>query len=274
MTGPGMPGQYPPQQNQQYSPHQNQQPPHQQPQQPQQPSPPGQPSQSQQPQHQQFQSQQQYPQQHHPHYGQGYPPPKRKLGLLIGVLATVFVLILAGVGIWVFTANDEPDGPPPIDASQDVEKSLGGCAVFDEHEVKAYIPGRMTFKPTGSSSSSDAREQGQCNWSNTDTWSQDKVPAAHLIVTSYHFRATRTESGVDAAKEHYRRSAQKGAAVNVRGADEALITVNKTSADVTARYRNVVYKFEYSNKSDGANVSATATELANVAIAKVVPDPR
>ncbi|QFU92683.1 hypothetical protein [Amycolatopsis sp. YIM 10] len=238
MTGPGTPGQYPPQH-----------------------------------------PQQQYQQYHHPqypqqHYAPGHPPPKKKLGLLIGILATVLVLVLAGVGIWVFTALDEPDGPPPVDASQDLQKAPGGCALFDEHEVKPYIPGQMKFEPTGFGSSSQLSEQGQCNWGNIDTFTKDKVPSAFMIATSYVFHATQTKSGVDAAKEHFKRSVRKGAAANVPGADEAVLVVDgktDSSAEVTVRYRNVVYKVDYNNKAEGANVSSTATELANAAIGKVVP---
>ena len=97
---------------------------------------------------------------------------------------------------------------------------------------------------------------------------------AYVIVTSYVYRATRTKSGVDAAKEHLQRRVRNGVAVKVKDADEALLVAQEKtdhSASVTARYRNVVYHVDYTNQTEGAQVKSGAIELATTVIGKVVP---
>lgn len=228
-----------------------------------------------QPYHHQQQYHQPYPQQG-AGWGQQPPPRKRKTGVLVGVLvlATVVVLGLAFAGYWVFVERDDSGKPPPVDASQDLAKVPIGCAIFDKDEVARYIPGRMEFEAGSVNSSREYLEQGQCNWNNTDTFSKDKVRPAYVIVTSYIYRATRTTSGVDAAKEHLQRRVRNGVAVNVKDAEEALLVAQEKSdsrAAVTARYRNIVYHVDYSNQTDGAQVKSGATELATAAIGKAVP---
>lgn len=223
--------------------------------------------------------QQHYPQ---PHLQQGagwghqQPPRKKKTGLLIVLLAlgTVIMLGLAFGGYWIFLRESDSEAPPPVDASQDVAKALIGCAVFDKSEVAPYIPGRTDFKAGSASTTSDSLEQGQCVWNNTDTFIKDKVRAAHVIVTSYVYRATRTKSGVDAATEHLKRQVRNGVAVNVKDADEALLVEQGKrghSVAVTARYHNVVYHVDYTNQTEGAPVKDGVTALATAAIGKVTP---
>ncbi|AXB47888.1 hypothetical protein A4R43_40075 [Amycolatopsis albispora] len=196
--------------------------------------------------------------------------------MLIGIVAAVVVLLLAGAGVWVFVAMDDSgDAAPRVDASQDLPKAPGGCAVFDEHEVKPHIPGRMEFEVGSVNGSNQLVEQGQCNWNNSDTFTKDKVRPAFVIVTSYVYRATQTKSGVDAAKEHLQRRVKNGVEVNVKGAEEALLVAKEDTdftADVTVRYRNVVYHVDYSNQTDGAPIKPTVTDLAATAIGKVVPN--
>ncbi|RSN63350.1 hypothetical protein DMH01_12250 [Amycolatopsis sp. WAC 04182] len=202
------------------------------------------------------------------------PPRKKKTGLLIVLLAlgTVMVLGLAFGGYWFFVREDDSDARPRVDASQDLAKAPIGCAVFDKSEVARYIPGRTDFKAGSGNTTSDSLEQGQCVWNNTDTFIKDKVRAAHVIVTSYVYRATRTKSGVDAATEHLKRRVRNGVAVNVTDADEALLVEQGKrghSVAVTARYRNVVYHVDYTNQTDGAPVKDGVTALATAAIGKV-----
>ncbi|MFI7117020.1 hypothetical protein [Amycolatopsis sp. NPDC049868] len=216
--------------------------------------------------------------QHYPQQGAGWghqqpPPRKKKTGLLIGmlVLGTVVVLGLAFGGYWVFVREGGSDAPPPVDASQDLAKAPIGCAVFDKGEVAPYIPGRTDFEAGSGNMTADYVEQGQCVWSNTDTFIKDKVRAAHVIVTSYVYRATGKRSGVEAAKEHLKRRVPNGVAVNVKDAEEALLVQQGKrghSVAVTARYRNVVYHVDYTNQTDGAPVKDGATALATVAIGK------
>ncbi|MGY6654807.1 hypothetical protein ACXIZN_21810 [Amycolatopsis sp. TRM77291] len=211
--------------------------------------------------------------------GQQYyrqPPRKKKTGLLIVMLAlgTVLMLGLAFGGYWIFVREGDSDAPPPVDASQDVAKAPIGCAVFDKREVARYIPGRTDFEAGSANSTSDSLEQGQCAWNNTDTFIKDKVRAAHVIVTGYVYRATRTKSGVDAAKEHLKRRVRNGVSVNVKDADEALLVEQGKrghSVAVTARYRNIVYHVDYTNQTDGAPVKDGVTALATAAIGKVAP---
>lgn len=120
-----------------------------------------------------------------------------------------------------------------MDASQDLEKAPIGCAMFDEEDVRP----------------------------------------AHVIVTSYVYHVNQELSGVDKAKEHLESRIRNGVAVNVPDAEEALLVQTADfSATVTVRYRNVVYAVDYSNQTEGANVKGGATDLATIALSKVVPD--
>ncbi|RSM59296.1 hypothetical protein DMH03_25955 [Amycolatopsis sp. WAC 01376] len=207
-------------------------------------------------------------------WGQQPPPRKKKTGLLITMLAlgTVMVLGLAFGGYWFFIRKSDSDGPPPVDASQDLAKAPIGCALFDKSEVAPYIPGRTEFKALSGDTTSDSVAQGHCLWGNTDTFLKDKVRAAHVIVTSYVYRATRTKSGVDAATEHLKRQVRNGSSVKVKDADEALVVEQGKrghSVAITARYRNVVYHVDYTNQTDGAPVKDGVTALATAAIGKV-----
>ncbi|MFJ4101453.1 hypothetical protein [Amycolatopsis japonica] len=216
----------------------------------------------------------------HPGYQQywGPQPPlprKRKTGPLIPVLAIVLVVVVGGGGVLLYFAlSDSGKASPRVDASQDLAKAPGGCAVLTEAEVAPYIPGRMAFKPLSGSTSSDRSEQGQCSWNNNDHYLKDKVSAAFVIVTSYVFHATREKSGVDAAKEHLKRRVPNGAEVAVQGAEDArLVALAKTGnqAKVAVRYRNVVYHLDYLNKTEGVQVQSRLTELAAIVVGKVVP---
>ncbi|MFD5250124.1 hypothetical protein ACFWIW_36645 [Amycolatopsis sp. NPDC058340] len=217
-----------------------------------------------------------------PYYHQqaawGPPPPlphKRKTGPLIAVLVIVLVVVVGGGGaLLYFGLSDSGKASPRVDASQDLEKAPGGCAVLTEAEVAPYIPGRMDFKPLSGNTSTDTSEQGQCSWNNNDHYLKDKVGAAFVIVTSYVFRATREKSGVDAAKEHLKRRVPNGGEVGVQGAEEALlVATGKTGnqAKVAVRYRNVVYHLDYLNKTEGVRVQSRLTELAAVVVGKAVP---
>ncbi|QXV56556.1 hypothetical protein [Amycolatopsis sp. TNS106] len=220
-----------------------------------------------------------YPQQQHYHQqSAAWQPPlphKRKAGPLIAVLVIVLVVVLGGGGVLLyFGLSDSGKASPRVDASQDLEKAPGGCAVFTEAEVAPYIPGRMDFKPISGSTSSDRSEQGQCSWNNNDHYLKDKVSPAFVIVTSYVFHATREQSGVDAAKGHLKRRVPNGGEVGVQGAEDALLVpLGKTGnqAKVAVRYRNVVYHLDYLNKTEGVQVRSRLTELAAVVVGKVVP---
>lgn len=233
---------------------------------------PGQQYQHQQPYHQQ-QYQQPYAQQG-AGWGPPQPPRKRKTGLLIVMLALGLVIVL-GLGFgayWVFIRKDDSGKPPAVDASQDLKKAPIGCALFDKSELARYIPGRVDLEPGAANTNAEYLEQGQCSWNNSDTFIKDKVRPAHVIVTSYIYRATRTKSGVDAAKEHMKRRVRNGVTVNVKDAEEALLVAQEKSdsfAAVTARYRNIVYHVDYGNQTDGAPVKSSATEVATAAIGKV-----
>lgn len=226
---------------------------------------------------QQYPSQQYPPQQYpHPHAPWGPPPKRRGKGVLIGVLVTVLVLGLAAGGLWLWEELDDPPPPPPVDASQDLEKAPIGCAMLDEEEVAPFIPGRMDYEAGGANpGSGQLKDQGQCNWNNTGRLHEDGVRGAWVIVTSYVYHAGREQSGVDKAKEHLEERVQGGVAVNVEGADEALLSQPgdaKGRAKITVRYRNVVYDVDHTNQNEGANVKKAATTLATIAISKVVPD--
>jgi hypothetical protein len=228
-------------------------------------------------QHQQFPpQQQQYP----PQYQQGVPwaqPPKKRRGkgVLIGVLVVVLLAGLAGGGLWLWEELDDPAPPPPVDASKDLEKAPIGCAMFDEAEVKPYIPGKMDYEAGGANSGSgDSYDQGQCGWNNTGSLG-DGVRGAFVIVTSYVYHANQELSGVDRAKEHLEQRVRTGVAVNVTDAEDALLVANRKadwSVQLVVRYRNVVYAIDYSNQNEGVNVKGGATALATIAISKVVPD--
>lgn len=203
------------------------------------------------------------------------PPRKRKTGPLIVVLAIVLmVVVVGGGGVLLYLGlSDSGKASPGVDASQDLEKAPGGCAVLAEAEVAPYIPGRMNFKPLSGSTSSDRSEQGQCSWNNNDQYIKDRVNAAFVIVTSYVFHATREKSGVDAAKEHLKRRVPNGAEVGVQGAEDARLVAlakNGNQAKVAVRYRNVVYLLDYLNKTEGVQVQSRLTELAAVVVGKVV----
>lgn len=221
---------------------------------------------------------QQYPQQYAQQHPQpwGPPPPQRgrKGGVLIGVLITLLVVGLAGGGFWLYTELESDDAPPPVDSSQDLDKAPIGCAMLDEEEVAPYIPGRMDYEPgSANPGPGEYQDQGQCNWNNPDFIEQDVRPA-FVIVTSYVYHANQELSGVDKAKEHLESRVRNGVAVNVEDADEALLVQNADAdhaASVTVRYRNVVYDVNYQNQTEGANVKGGATELATVALSKVVP---
>ena len=193
------------------------------------------------------------------------------------MLVIVLVLGLGFAGYWVlFELDDSADARPVVDTSQDLEKAPIGCAMFEEAEVAPYIPGRMTYE-VGSANPGPGQlsDQGQCNWTNSGTFTKDKVRPAYVIVTSYVYHATREVSGVDKAKEHMKRRVRNGVAVNVADTDDAQLVAQEKvdwSAEVVVRYRNVVYSVSYSNQTDGANVKGGATALATAAIAKVVPD--
>ena len=224
--------------------------------------------------YQQFPPQQQYP----PQYQQGVPwaqPPKRRgKGVLVGVLVVVLLAGLAGGGLWLWEELDDPAPPPPVDASEDLEKAPVGCAMFDEEEVAPFIPGRMDYEEGSANQSyTETIEQGQCSWSNTDTFTDDGVRPAHAIVTSYVYQADTTMSGVDRAKDHLESRERNGVAVNVDGADDALLRENgESSVHMAVRYKNVVYALDYSNQTEGVKVKKGATDLSAIAISKVVPD--
>ncbi len=231
------------------------------------------PQQGQQPYPQQYPQQpQQYPPQ--PGMPWGPPPPRgRKGGVLIGILVTVLVLGLAFAGYWVFyEMDDSSETSPPVDASQDLDKAPIGCAMLDEEEVALYIPGRMDYEPgSANPGTQETHDQGQCDWSNSGTFTEDNVRPAFVIVTSYVYHANHELSGVDKAKEHLESRVRNGVAVNVPDADEAqLVQTADHSATVTVRYYNVVYDVDYSNQTEGANVKGAATELATIALSKVV----
>lgn len=224
------------------------------------------------------QQQQQYPhrQQYPPQYQQGVPwarPPKRRgKGVLIGVLVVVLLAGLAGGGLWLWEELDDPAPPPPVDASEDLEKAPIGCAMFDEGEVKPYIPGKMDYEAGGANSGTGTgADQGQCKWDNSGSLSSG-VRGAHLIVTSYVYHADTLLSGVDKAEEHLEQRVRTGVEVNVEDAENALLVTN-SSADwtvqVVVRYHNVIYALDYANQNEGANVKGAATALATIAISKV-----
>lgn len=211
----------------------------------------------------------------------GPPPKKGGNGALIAVLVVVLVLAMGGGGFWLYTelAGDDSDAAPPVDTSKDLKEAPMGCAVLAETDVVAYIPGRMEFEPTGFGSDTELSDEDQCNWGNTDTFSEDGVRPAHVIVTSYLFRARTgmsgvdNMSGVDAAKDHLDRRGRTGGAVGVDDADDAvLIETGDSSADVLARYHNVVYMVTYSNQTEGADVKGGAVQLASVVLGKLVED--
>lgn len=220
--------------------------------------------------------QQQYP----PQYQQGVPwaqPPKKRRGkgVLIGVLVVVLLAGLAGGGLWLWEELDDPAPPPPVDASEDLAKAPIGCAMFDEAEVRPYIPGTMDYEAGGANSGAgDAHDQGQCSWTNSGSLS-DGVRGAHLIVTSYVYHASTQLSGVDKAKEHLEDRVRTGVEVNVEDAENALLVTNSKAdwtVQLVVRYHNVVYALDYANQNEGANVKGAATTLATIAISKVVPD--
>ncbi|WP_158842532.1 hypothetical protein [Saccharothrix deserti] len=216
--------------------------------------------------------------QHYPQQYLGGPPPRRgnKAGVVIGVLAVVLVLGLAFAGYWVFfEMDDSADARPAVDASQDLEKAPIGCAMFDEAEVAPHIPGRMDYEEGSANPGvGESYDQGQCMWNNPD-FIKEKVRPSHVIVTSYVYHANMTMSGVDRAKEHLERRVRTGVAVNVKGADDALLVEQRKvdwTVELVVRYHNVVYSVVYANQTDGANVKGGATALATIAIGKVVPD--
>ncbi|MER6668895.1 hypothetical protein ABT256_30370 [Amycolatopsis japonica] len=211
-----------------------------------------------------------------PYWGPRPPlPRKRKTGPLIAVLAIVLVVVVGGGGVLLyFGLRDSGKDSPRVDASQDLAKAPGGCAVLTEDEVAPYIPGRMAYEPVSGNTSSDRSEQGQCSWNNNDHYLKDKVGAAFVIVTSYVFHATREKSGVDAAKEHLKRRVPAGAEVGVPGAEDArLVAQSKlgNQAKVAVRYRNVVYHLDYLNKTEGVQVKSRLTALAAIVVGKAVP---
>lgn len=219
--------------------------------------------------------QQQYP----PQYQQGVPwaqPRKRRgKGVLIGVLVVVLLAGLAGGGLWLWEELDDPAPPPPVDASEDLAKAPIGCAMFDEEEVRPFIPGKMDYEAGGANSGTGVPyDQGQCGWNNSGSLS-DGVRGAHLIVTSYVYHADHQLSGVDKAKEHLERRVRTGVEVNVEDAENALLVTNSKAdwtVQLVVRYHNVVYTLDYANQNEGANVKGAATTLATIAISKVVPD--
>jgi hypothetical protein len=213
-----------------------------------------------------------------PQYQQGVPwaqpPKKRGKRVLIGVLVVVLLAGLAGGGLWLWEELDDPAPPPPVDASEDLEKAPVGCAMFDEDEVRPFVPGRLDYEAGSANQSyTETVEQGQCSWDNGDTFTEDGVRPAHAIVTSYVYQADTTMSGVDRAKDHMDSRERGGVAVNVEDADEALLRENgKSSVHIAVRYKNVVYALDYSNQTEGAPVKKAATTLTTIAIGKVVPD--
>lgn len=216
-----------------------------------------------------------YPPQYPPPWGP--PPPRRRgKGVLIGVLVTVLLLGLSVGGLWLWEELDDPPPPPPVDASDDLEKAPIGCAMFTEEEVAPYIPGRMDYEEGGANAGArESYDLGQCSWNNLGRLAEDGVRGAHVIVTSYVYHANTQLSGVDRAKEHLESRVRDGVSVHVEGAEDALLTEQRRvdwSVHIDVRYRNVIYSIDYSNQTEGANVKRGATELATVAIGKVVPE--
>jgi hypothetical protein len=205
---------------------------------------------------------------------QQYPPRGWKGGVLVGILAIVLVLGLAFGGYWVFSEMDSEEAPPPVAAGQDLEEAPIGCAVFDEADVAPYIPGRIDHGPGPSGANpgvGEDRDQGYCGWNNPD-FTEENVRQAHVIVASYVYHAKRGASGVDRAKGHLKdRVGTNAVAVQVADADEAMfIELADSVAAITVRYRNVVYHLDYNNQNEGADVKGAATELATIALSKVV----
>lgn len=217
--------------------------------------------------------QQPHPQHHHPQWAPSPPPRKKKNRVVIWVLITLLVAGLTAGGFWLYEELDDPPALPPVDSSQDLAEAPIGCAMLEEAEVAPYIPGRMDYEAGSANSGTRAHhDQGQCNWGNTGTFTEDGVRGAFLIVTSYVYHADQRVSGVDKAVEHMTERIPAGVEVNVPDADDAQLSqTDDTSATVTVRYRNVVYDVNYHNQTEGANVKGGATELATVALGKVVP---
>jgi hypothetical protein len=182
----------------------------------------------------------------------------------------VLVLGLAFGGYWVFSELDSEEAPPPIAAGQDLEKAPIGCAIFDEADVAPYIPGRIDHGP-GNANPGVGEDEGQCGWNNPD-FTEENLRQAHVIVASYVYHAKSGASGVDRAKGHLKdRVGGNAVAIEVKDADEAmLIDLADPVVAVTVRYHNVVYHLDYSNPNEGADVKGAATDLAAIALSKVV----
>ena len=219
------------------------------------------------------QGQQPHPPQGWQHPQQWGPPPRKKKNrVVIAVFITLLVAGLTGGGFWLYEELDDPPALPPVDSSQDLAKAPIGCAMLEEAEVAPYIPGRMDYEAGSANAGTRAHhDQGQCNWGNTGTFTEDGVRGAFLIVTSYVYHADQTVSGVDKAVEHMTERIPAGVEVNVPEADDAQLSqTDETSATVTVRYRNVVYDVNYHNQTEGVDVKGPATTLATLALSKVV----
>ncbi|MCP3802377.1 hypothetical protein NLX83_24210 [Allokutzneria sp. A3M-2-11 16] len=216
----------------------------------------------------------QQPPQQYPGWPQQPPPPPRKkrTGLVVGVIAGVLVLVVAGViGAFYLDYAEMPGGGP---GGQPVAQ----CDISAELKQQAKV---SSFRLAGEPPRARGMKHSNCFWEQTA--GKDGKDTRKLQIHVYDFRGSNRlpERDVEQARNAYRSAATSplGMDRQLAGAEEATfvdatsLQTSMTEANLVARKGAVYYLIKYWGHDKGFfRDSPFPEEIAKDVVAKVAEE--